>query len=75
MPFYVDRDEGFIWCARCVPAAIGLLSQEYDESRKSGRRQERFMQADALRATPFLAIATVTVALRCCECGAIESSA
>jgi hypothetical protein len=78
MSVYVDRYEGLIWCVRCVPAEIELLSRDFGEPRKSagsGQRAERFMQVNALRAAPFGRDRLEAVALRCCECGAIESSA
>jgi hypothetical protein len=81
MSVYVDRYEGLIWCVRCVPAEVELLSREYGKPRKSAgkraKRAERFMQVNALRAAPFGRdrLEAKEIALRCCECGAIESSA
>ena len=81
MKFYLDRDAGLIWCARCVPAEVATIC-----TRDVGRRGERphylevqsgdlMVSADYLRDLRSARTPLLRVRARCHECGEAQPPA
>lgn len=67
MRFYADREEGLVWCERCVPAEVGLLARERTTATGRKRHLSRYVVVERKR----FMTGTLSVPARCSSCGAV----
>jgi hypothetical protein len=77
--YFVDRRDGAVWCDVCAPAQVGLLAREIRTARPKRRLilqqlKPRFIEvAEPVSVAGVGVSARCTMALRCSECGAVQS--